>query len=72
MSAETKHVLPADFANRCASVNTRIDAGDPMTLQYIADQLGIPFELFARCLGAYCAVAGIPFAIDASPLPTHH
>jgi hypothetical protein len=37
-----------------------------MTLQFIADQLGMPFEIFAR------TVAGIPFVIDASPLPTHH
>jgi hypothetical protein len=72
MQTDIEHALPADFANRCASVNMRIEAGDPMTLQNIADQLGMPFEVFARCLGAYCHVAGIPFAIDASPLPTHH
>ena len=64
--------LPADFSERCASVNARIEAGDPLTLQSIADQLGLPFEVFARCLGAYCTVAGIPFTIDCTPLPTHH
>jgi hypothetical protein len=72
MQADLKHALPADFVNRCARVNAQIEAGDPMTLQFIADQLGMPFEIFAWCLSAYCTVAGIPFAIDASPLPTHN
>lgn len=72
MPREPADVLPADFAERCARMNARIEAGEPMTLQNIADELGLPFEVFARCLGAYCFVAGIPFAIDTSPLPTHH
>jgi hypothetical protein len=64
--------LPADFAERSAGVNARIEAGEPMTFQSIADQLGLPFEVFARCLGAYARSQGIPFTIDCASLPTHH
>jgi hypothetical protein len=64
--------LPDDFDVRCKTMNARIEAGERMTLQYIADQLGLPFEVFAQCLGAACAVIGVPFEIDTSPLPTHH
>jgi hypothetical protein len=72
MRRDLADAVPADFAARCAGTNARIEAGEPMTLQYIADELGLPFEVFARCLGAYCAVARIPFTIDCSPSSKHH
>jgi hypothetical protein len=65
--------LPADFAERCRSTSARILAGEAMTYQYIADQLGIPFETFALCLGAHVVLAhGLPVLIDPTPLEKTH
>ena len=65
--------LPADFSERCRAVNARIEAGEPMTMQNIADELGIPFEFFAGALAMYVELElGVPTVIDLSPAPNAH
>ena len=65
--------LPPDFAQRCRTTNARIEAGEAMTMQYIADQLGIPFEFFAAAQGIASALAsGKPVIIDPAPAPKGH
>jgi hypothetical protein len=43
-------VDPADFAERCRTTNARIEAGEPMTIEQIADAIGIPYETFAEAM----------------------
>lgn len=65
--------LPPDFHERCAATNKRLEAGEPMTIEYIADQLGLPFELFAAACALYAAVAyDVLVEIDASSRQTTH
>lgn len=65
--------LPADFQQRCRTTNARIEAGEAMTMQYIADALGIPFEFFAAAQGIATALAsGKPVIIDPAPVPQSH
>ncbi len=47
--------LPDDFHERSTAINIRLEAGEPMTIEYIADQLGMPFELFAAACALYAA-----------------
>ncbi|WP_256440009.1 hypothetical protein [Bradyrhizobium sp. CCBAU 53340] len=43
-----------------------------MTIQDIADQLGLPFEFLGACLAVYsAAVYGVPVVIDSSRPTTH-
>ena len=52
------------------SVVAVIEAGEPMTMQNIADEIGIPFEYFACALAMYAELAlGIPTVVDLSPAP---
>jgi hypothetical protein len=65
--------LPDDFQARCTAINKRLEAGEPMTIEYIADQLGMPFELFAAACAVYGAVAcGVSVEIDATSRQTSH
>jgi hypothetical protein len=65
--------LPANFHERCAATNKRLEAGEPMTIEYIADQLGMPFEFFAAACAVYSAVVyGVPVEIDATSSQTTH
>lgn len=42
----------AGFAERCRDVREALDAGEAMTLEQIADRLGLPFDVFADHLAA--------------------
>jgi hypothetical protein len=65
--------LPDDFEDRCTAMNNRLEAGEPMTIEYIATQLGMPFELFAAACALYAAAAyDVPVEIDATSLQTSH
>lgn len=65
--------LPDDFEDRCTTMNERLEAGEPMTIEYIANQLGMPFELFAASCALYAAaVYGVPVEIDATSRQTSH
>lgn len=69
-SKEFVFTLPPDFADRCRKTNIRIQSGEAMTMQYIADQLGIPFEFFAAASGIAVALqTGQRVIIDPSPTP---
>jgi len=37
--------LPHDIGERCRALNVRIEAGEALSPQYIADQVGIPLEI---------------------------
>jgi hypothetical protein len=65
--------LPDNFQERCAAMLERLEAGEPMTIEYIADQLGMPFELFAAACAVYGAVVcGVSVEIDATSRQTSH
>jgi hypothetical protein len=65
--------LPDDFHERCAATNKRLEAGELMTIEYISNQLGMPFELFAPACAVYAAVAyDVLVAIDATSRQTSH
>jgi hypothetical protein len=65
--------LPSDFHERCAATNKRLEAGEPMTIEYIANQLGMPFESFATACAVYGAiVCGVSVEIDATSRQTSH
>jgi hypothetical protein len=64
--------LPADFEQRCTETYKRLEAGEPMTIPNIADQLGLPFEFLGDCLAVYSAtVYGVPALVDPSRPITH-
>ncbi len=64
--------LPADFEDRCTATYQRLKAGEPMTIEYIAAQLGLPFEFFAGACAGYAALAGVLVEIDAASRQTTH
>lgn len=65
--------LPHDFEARCAAMRQRLESGEPMTVEYIAGQLGVSFELFAAACAVYSAtVYGVPMEIDATRRETTH
>jgi hypothetical protein len=65
--------LPDDFDARCTAMNKRLEAGEPMTVEYIADQLGMPFELFAAACALYAVAAyDVLVEIDPSSRQTCH
>lgn len=60
--------LPADFESRCTSMFGRLQAGEPMTVEYLADQLGLPYGFLATALAVYCAVTHrVPVLVDYGP-----
>lgn len=60
--------LPVDFEERCARMYARMQSGEPMTIEYIADQLGLSYEFFATMLAVYSAVTRhVPAVVDFSP-----
>ncbi|WP_316179658.1 MULTISPECIES: hypothetical protein [unclassified Bradyrhizobium] len=68
MSAkDLSFTLPADFESRCTAVYARLQAGEPMTVEYLADQLGLPYEFFAGALAAHAASLGALALVDLSP-----
>lgn len=70
---EPQVTVPFDFAERCASVFARLEAGEPMTMEYIASELGLDYDVFAICCAAYCvANHRVPVLVDfASAAPLH-
>ncbi len=59
--------LPEDFEQRCTSVYARLQADEPMTIEQIAEQLGLPYEFFAGALAGYAAMRGVLALVDLSP-----
>jgi len=64
-------LLP-DFDERCARFCTRLQAGEPMTVEYLAHQLGLSYDLFAVALATYATTFGVAAMVDLSqPRPLH-
>ena len=59
--------LPADFEQRCSTMLARLQSDEPMTIEYLADQLGVPYEFFAGALAGYAATLGVLALVDLSP-----
>ena len=64
--------LPDDFEERCTATYKRMEAGEPMTIEQIAGQLGLSFEFFAGACAGYAAIYGVLAEIDASSRQTTH
>ncbi|MBN8976328.1 MAG: hypothetical protein J0I08_07610 [Rhizobiales bacterium] len=65
--------LPTDFEQRCSRMYARLEAGEPMTIEYLAEQLGLPFEFLATTLAVYCAATHrVSALIDLSPSRSLH
>ncbi len=65
--------LPQDFEARCAAMRRRLEAGEPMTVEHIAEQLGLSFEDFAAACAVYSAVVyGVPMSVDSTSRQTTH
>jgi hypothetical protein len=63
--------LPADFDERRERMLARLQSGEKMTVQYLADQLGLPFEFLAASMAVYIAARdGCPVIVDCSPART--
>lgn len=59
--------LPADFEDRCKTLFVRLANGERMTVDYAAEQLGLPVKFLATTLAVYCALTGrMPTLIDVS------
>ena len=72
MTEPLRFKLPDDFAERCARTRQRTENGEAMTMQHLADALGLPFEFVGAALAIAEALAtGRPVLVDpsASPLP---
>jgi hypothetical protein len=64
--------LPDDFQERCTATYKRLEAGEPMTVEYLAAELGLSFEFLAAALAVYSAVVyGVPVEIDADSRQTN-
>lgn len=71
--SEPEIVLPIDFEERRDKVLARLESGEAMTIQAIADALGVPFEFFALTVSLYAAARqGVPVALDDVSKPTTH
>lgn len=74
MSEDTDEALPFDLPNdfdaRAKAMRHRLVGGEAMTLQYMADALGVPFEFIAACIGLMLALkTGEPVVIDPAQFP---
>ncbi len=65
--SDLDHELPSDFESRCATMLVRLQADEPMTIEYLADQLGLPYEFLAGALAGYAAMLGVSALVDLSP-----
>lgn len=71
--SEPEIIVPIDFEERRDKVLARLEAGEAMTIQAIADALGLPFEFFALTVSLYSAArSGVPVALDDNTKPTTH
>jgi hypothetical protein len=73
MSARDRLVpfaVPTDLVERSRAANARVAAGEPMTLQQLADALGLPFEFVSVAIGMTIVLqSGQPVLIDPAALP---
>lgn len=67
MAPALESELPPDFEQRCSATLAQLEAGAPMTIEQIADSLGVTYEFFAVALANYSAARGIVAMVDLSP-----
>lgn len=64
--------IPTDFEDRCKTIFMRLASGERMTVDYAAEQLGLPVKFLATTLAVYCAATNrMPTLIDLSPRKSH-
>jgi hypothetical protein len=59
--------LPHNIGERCRALNVRIEAGEALSLQYIADQVGIPLEIIKGRIDE--SIMGKSFRVTFIPTP---
>jgi hypothetical protein len=65
-----RFVLPPDFAERCAEKNRRVASGEALTIQNLADALGLPFEFVSAAIAISMVLqSGQPVIVDPAPQP---
>lgn len=71
--SEPEFIVPIDFEDRRNKVLARLEAGELMTIQAIADALGLSFEFLATSVSLYAAARhGVPVALGDETKPTTH
>lgn len=62
-----------EFASRCAVMNARVLAGEIMSLDGMAQELGLPWEFLAGALGAemHAQAPHMEIVIDGSAVERH-
>lgn len=59
--------LPADFEQRSAVMRARLCAGERMTVEHLAAELGVTAGFLATAIAVYCAVTDRrPVLVDLS------
>lgn len=62
--------IPSDIQDRARALNDRVNAGEAMSLQHVADALGLPFEFVAVAIGlTEVLMTGRPVLINPAELP---
>ncbi|MGL3106684.1 hypothetical protein [Bradyrhizobium sp. BR 1432] len=66
--------LPANFEQRCATMDARLQAGEPMTVEHLTDQLGAPYDFltFALTVMFRAITQSVPALADLSPARPLH
>ncbi len=60
--------VPSDFQARCAAKSSRIADGEEMTIQQLADALGLPFEFVAAAVAiTEVLLTGRPVLVAPAP-----
>jgi hypothetical protein len=70
LSGSLPFAVPDDLPERAGEITRRVEADEAMTMQYIADSLGLPFDFVAVAIGlSYALKSGQPVVIDPAQLP---
>lgn len=68
-----KFELPADFVARCQRTNQRVLSGEAMSMQHIADALGLPFEFVSAAMAITAVLqSGRSVLVDPAPATKAH
>ena len=66
-------VISPDVRERAAELKARLAEGESMTLQNIADAIGLPFEFMSVAIAlTYVLRSGQGVTIDPAPAPQAH
>jgi hypothetical protein len=60
--------LPSDFGSRCSETKRHTESGEAMTIQQLADALGLPFEFVGAAVAiSEALLTGRPVVVDPAP-----